>query len=352
MPMTDSPALQRWRALAAPEWWERAAPDCDADWERQERAMEPERLLARPYRPSDQRAVIELLLSAQAAEPGFDWPGAGQLRAMLADPELDLAHDARLWLNTRGALVAFALLRSGGRLLWFARPSAQTDELDARVIAWAAWRACELADDSDTAPMLRTEARSIQERRLAALERLGFNARPGASLRLSRSLSGDTPLAAGDAPAGYRIRPLASAELGDYLALARQLFPRASRLPLSESRRRALMADRAYTPELDLVAESPAGTIVGFCHLALRPDERERLGRRAGWIEMLGVAPQSRRTGLARALVRAGLLALADYGADCALLTVRMDNAHARALYAAEGFIALFEERSYGLALG
>lgn len=314
--------------------------------------MEPERLLARPYRPSDQRAVIELLLSAQAAEPGFDWPGAGQLRAMLADPELDLAHDARLWLNTRGALVAFALLRSGGRLLWFARPSAQTDELDARVIAWAAWRACELADDSDTAPMLRTEARSIQERRLAALERLGFNARPGASLRLSRSLSGDTPLAAGDAPAGYRIRPLASAELGDYLALARQLFPRASRLPLSESRRRALMADRAYTPELDLVAESPAGTIVGFCHLALRPDERERLGRRAGWIEMLGVAPQSRRTGLARALVRAGLLALADYGADCALLTVRMDNAHARALYAAEGFIALFEERSYGLALG
>lgn len=330
------------------EWWEHTATVHEAAWERKERFVDPDRLLPRSYRPADLRAVIELLLSAQAAEPGFDWPGAGQLRALLADPELNLARDTRLWLDVSGALVAFALLRVGSHLIWFARPSAQSDGLDALIIAWATQRARELGSNA-----LRTEARSIETRRLAALARLGFVALPGGSLRLTRALSGaDDPLPASATPAGYRIRPLAPVELSDYLALARELFPRASRLPLSEGRRRALMADPAYTPELDLVVESAEGALVGVCHLALRPDERQRLGRRSGWIEMLGVAPGSRRAGLARALVRAGLLALADYGADCALLTVRTENAHARALYAAEGFTALFEEHSYTLTLG
>jgi mycothiol synthase len=349
MSTTNSAILeQQWRALAALEWWEHTGASHEAAWERKERFMEPDRLLPRPYRPTDLRAVIELLLSAQAAEPGFDWPGAGQLRALLADPELNLAHDTRLWLDACGAAVAFALLRAGSHLIWFTRPSAQSDDLDALIVAWATQRAREL-----DASALRTEARSIETRRLAALARLGFVAQPGGSLRLTRALSGaDDTLPASATPAGYRIRPLAPAELSDYLALAWGLFPRASRLPLSEGRRRALMADAAYTPELDLVVESADGAIVGFCHLALRPDERERLGRRAGWIEMLGVAPGARRAGLARALVRAGLLALADYGADCALLTVRAENAHARALYATEGFTALFEEHSYTLTLG
>ena len=349
MSTTNSTILdQQWRTLAALEWWEHTATTHVAAWERKERAMEPERLQPRPYRPADLRAVIELLLSAQAAEPGFDWPGAGQLRALLADPELDHARDARLWVKVSGALVAFALVRPCGHLIWFARPSAQSDGLDDLIVAWATQRARELGVRA-----LRTEARSIETRRMAALTRLGFSAQPGGSLRLSRALSGaDDALALSETPAGYRIRPLAPAELCDYLALAKELFPRASRLPLSEGRRRALMADSAYTPELDLVAESAEGALVGFCHLALRPDERARLGRRAGWIEMLGVAPDSRRAGLARALVRAGLLALADFGADSALLTVRAENTSARALYAAEGFTALFEEYSYTLTLG
>lgn len=349
MSTTHSATLdQRCRKQMGLEWWEHTATVHEAAWGQQERSMEPDRLLPRPYRPTDLRAVIELLLSAQAAEPGFDWPGAGQLRALLADPELNLVRNTRLWLDACGALVAFALLRAGNHLIWFTRPSAQSDGLDELIVTWARQRARELGSNA-----LRTEARSIETRRLAALARLGFVAQPGGSLRLTRSLSSaDDALALNETPAGYRIRPLAPTELSDYLALARELFPRASRLPLGEGRRRALMADPAYTPELDLVVESAEGVIVGVCHLALRPDERQRLGRRAGWIEMLGVASGSRRAGLARALVRAGLLALADYGADCALLTVRAENAHARALYATEGFSALFEEHSYTLTLG
>ena len=349
MPVMDEAILQRQLALFELEWWERAVVATEAIWACEERTMEPERLHARPYAGErDQRAVVELLLSAQAAEPAFDWPGAGQLRALLADPALDTARDTRLWEDTCGALVAFAVLWAGRFLLWYTRPAARSDALDALIVAWAGQRARALAAPGE-AVSLRTEARADEAQRLAALARLGFVPLPGGSLRLSRPLESEVAL--DTASADYRIRPLKPDELQSYLALARQLFPNANRLPLSEGRRRALMADPAYMPQLDLVAEAADGALVGFCHSALRPDERERLGRRAGWIELLGVAPAWRRSGLGRALLRAGLAALADFGADRALLTVRVDNTAARALYAAEGFTTLYAERAYALTL-
>jgi len=346
----DSALLEQWLALVAPEWWERAATTTEAAWTRKERAMAPDQLRPRAFAGAhDLRAVVELLLSAQAAEPAFDWPGAGQLRALLADPALDRARDTRLWEDAHGALIACAVLWSGRYLLWFTRPAARCDALDELIVAWAASRARERARRGD-AVSLRAEARDPERHRLASLARMGFTALPGGSVRLTRSLS--APHGAGPTPAGYRIRPLAAAEVDDYLALARELFPNANRLPLTEGRRRALMADASYTPDLDLVLETATGALIGFCHCALRTDERERLGRRAGWIELLGVAPAHRRAGLGRVLLRAGLQALADYGADQALLTVRADNANARALYAAEGFTPLFAERAFELALG
>ncbi len=349
MNVMDSAILEQWLTLDAPEWWERAAATTGAAWARKERAMEPQRLQARPYmRARDKQAVVELLLSAQAAEPAFDWPGAGQLRALLADPALDRARDTRLWEDAHGAPVAFAMLRAGRYLLWVTRPAARSEALDELIVAWAAERAREQAEPG-SAVSLWAEARGPEEQRITSLARLGFVAQPGGSLRLTRSLTASVPVSS--VPAGYRIRPLAAVELGAYLALAQELFPRAHRLPLTEGRRLALMADRAYTPDLDLVIETRDGALAGFCHCALRPDERERLGRREGWVELIGVAPAHRRAGLGRALLCAGLLALADYGADRALLTVRADNTHARALYEAEGFTPLHEERAYMLTL-
>src|SRR6185437_11550449 len=71
MPKTDSAMLEHCLTLFTPEWWEQAPATTDARWAREEHAMEPERLRSRAYRADDQRAVVELLLSAQAAEPGF-----------------------------------------------------------------------------------------------------------------------------------------------------------------------------------------------------------------------------------------------------------------------------------------
>lgn len=350
MRLTDQCVLdQRTQAVGGLEWWEHAYATTCARWTREVQALEPERLQPRPFAvENDLHGVVELLLSAQAAEPAFDWPGAGQLRALLAAPEFDATRDARVWTDAGGSIVAFAALSAGRYLLWFTRPAARCDLVDALIVAWAAERARALAAPGVTVS-IRAEARDPETQRLASLARHGFIAEPEASLRLMRRL--DMPVGKSAAPAGYQIRPLRPQDMGLYLALASRLFPHAHRLPLTEGRRRALMDDASYTPALDLVVEAADGALVGLCHAALRPDERERLGRRAGWIELLGVAPGRRRAGLARALLRAGLLALADYGADSALLTVRADNTSARTLYAAEGFTPLFEERAYTLTL-
>lgn len=350
MPSKDhSSLLELDQTYSSLEWWEHTFATTDATWARKEQLMEPERLRSRSYHAAnDQRAVVELLLTAQAAEPAFDWPGAGQLRTLLAAPELDIARDVRLWVDAHGALVAFAALWAGRFLVWFTRPSASSDALAELILGWAERRAREQAMPGAVIT-LRTEARSPEARRIAALTRLGFVAESGGSLRMTRCL--DIEIASSDTPSGYRIRPLAAGELEEYLTLARRLFPNANRLPLTEGRRRALMVDASYTPALDLVVEAANGALVGLCHTALRPDERERLGRRAGWIELIGVAPEHQRGGLGRALLRAGMLTLADHGANRVYLTVRADNARAQSLYAAEGFTNSFEECAYVLTL-
>lgn len=59
---------------------------------------------------------------------------------------------------------------------------------------------------------------------------------------------------------------------------------------------------------------------------------------RAGYLAVLGVVPEARGRGLARALLDAALASLASAGAASCVLEVLEKNAAARALYAAAGF--------------
>jgi len=73
------------------------------------------------------------------------------------------------------------------------------------------------------------------------------------------------------------------------------------------------------------------GTPVGYVAIEHHPDGE-------AYIDFLGVAPEHRRRGIGRELIRAALLAGRDLGCPRAALTVREANAGARALYASLGF--------------
>jgi ribosomal-protein-alanine N-acetyltransferase len=77
----------------------------------------------------------------------------------------------------------------------------------------------------------------------------------------------------------------------------------------------------------------------GFALLQVTADEAELL--------TLAVAPAARRQGLGRRLLAAGLEAAARRGAAWAFLEVAADNAPARALYAATGFVEVGRRRGY-----
>ena len=122
--------------------------------------------------------------------------------------------------------------------------------------------------------------------------------------------------------ASWRIRPAVPADTRVLAAIERRCFGD----PWSEaSFREAVSASWTF----GLVAEMPDG-VVGYL-----------IGREAagtGEILNLAVDPPYRRQGLARSLLRHGLLALERRGADEVFLEVRTSNRSARALYEEEGF--------------
>ena len=61
----------------------------------------------------------------------------------------------------------------------------------------------------------------------------------------------------------------------------------------------------------------------------------------------MGVLPEARRRGLARALLGVALAAMAEAGASRAFLEVAADNEPARALYASAGFVEAGRRRAY-----
>ncbi|HEU5171497.1 MAG TPA: ribosomal protein S18-alanine N-acetyltransferase [Gemmatimonadales bacterium] len=88
-----------------------------------------------------------------------------------------------------------------------------------------------------------------------------------------------------------------------------------------------------------LVAETDTGDIVGYL-----------VGREAagtGEILNLAVDPPRRRTGIGRALLDAGLLALHRRGADEVYLEVRESNLAAQALYLGAGFRPVGQRNAY-----
>jgi len=86
-----------------------------------------------------------------------------------------------------------------------------------------------------------------------------------------------------------------------------------------------------------LIASDPAP--IGFMLAWTAGDEAEVL--------TMGVAPASRRGGVARVLLQAATEALRGAGAETVFLEVRADNEAARALYAGAGFLEAGRRAGY-----
>jgi mycothiol synthase len=289
----------------------------------------------RPYAgEADLPTVLELLLACRATDRIDYWPPLIDLRQMLRKPLADLAQQTCLW-ESDGVLVGFALLVDGNYLLALVHPNAPEPlGMYQQMILWARVQATRLSGGKPA--ILSTTAREDEAARIALLERAGFARQDWQTLRMVRAL--DAPLPAPVLPPGFSIRPLAGEpEVEAYVALHQEAFP-TSEMTVEE--RLALMRDSAYLPALDLVVVGPDGALVAFCTCSIGREENERLGRRDGWIALVGTRPDLRRLGLGRAVLLAGLSQLRTYGMDRAVLGTQSTN-DARHLYESLGFHVL-----------
>jgi aminoglycoside 6'-N-acetyltransferase I len=104
-------------------------------------------------------------------------------------------------------------------------------------------------------------------------------------------------------PIAVVIRAIAPAEAAAWEAMRRALWPEDPASHAVEIA--AFFANTLKEPVAVLVAESEAGTMLGFAELSIRFDVAGLEQKRAGYIEGLYVSPPARGRGVAGKLLRA-----------------------------------------------
>ena len=242
-----------------------------------------------------------------------------------------------LWEDTDGELVAWAALQRPWLCVdYVVHPDARTPEFESAILTWAVARLEVEAVQRDGRLPFSVSARAHDTQRIAAIETFGFKRETWCYLHMVHDLS--EPIPDPEPPPGFVIRPLlGEAEVEAYVAVHRAAFGSTNMTP---DWRRATLHDRAYVPELDLVAVAPDGDLAGFCVGWITPaDARTRIAQ----IEPLGILPAHQRRGLGRALLLESLRSAKALGAVRMEVKAESYNAASQGAYKAVGFRTAYE---------
>lgn len=191
-------------------------------------------------------------------------------------------------------------------------------------------------------------ARQNDTGRIAAIKRAGFEFDDWSYLRMRRNLG--VPIPDAPLPEGFRIRPLAGkSEVEAYIAAHRAAFDSTN---MTADWRRSTLRAPSYTPDLDLVATGPDGSIVAFCVCWSTPPLLTLNGSKVAQIEPLGVLPEFQRMGLGRTLLLEAFRRAEALGARQIEVDAESYNEASQRAYESVGFRTVFEApfflRSFG----
>ncbi|MBP7692568.1 MAG: GNAT family N-acetyltransferase [Anaerolineales bacterium] len=279
-------------------------------------------------RPCRREADLPAVLGLVAAHP------AGQrhvadLPYRLASWALDDPDNGRCWHTAGDALAGFAVLQGPwGTLDLGVTPAARAAGLEGGMLTWAAARVQAKAESQGQPVSVYVEAEAGDAAWRAAAEAAGFHFGAYELAQFERPLAAE---AAGPAvPAGFVIRPLrGEAECAAYTDLHRAAFGSAN---MTEAWRRRVVRGPGYAPDLDLVVETLAGQLAGFCIGWPAPD--------GAWaqVEPCGVHPDFQHRGLGRALLAELFRRMAARGARRAVVETYAGDDAAMSFYQSVGF--------------
>ncbi|HWQ16106.1 MAG TPA: N-acetyltransferase [Roseiflexaceae bacterium] len=256
----------------------------------------------------------------------------------LASWALESERNARLWCDSAGALLAFAIIQMPWQTLdYFVHPAARQLGVETAIMVWVAERMQEIAAERGEAVTLFVNVREGHRDRITVLAQHGFAPASWTVVHLARPLLDVIPEP--QLPPGFSLRRLdGEREVPDSVRLHRAAF--GTNHMTIPWRRRTLRAPE-YIPELDIVAVAPNGNLAAFCVCWLNPAARQ------GQVEPLGVHPEYQALGLGRAVLLEGLWRLQAHGAEEALVHTYEDDTAAVRLYTRAGFRQVYRTATF-----
>ncbi len=277
---------------------------------------------------ADLQLMLDLLVAARPAERIADYPGAVDLRELLALPVVQ--DNTRLWFDADNRLVGFALVDHYNNLLFEYSDSG----IEAEIVDWGVQcirRAIQATGEEMT---LDASCRADDTERRALLERHGSIQETLCSVHMTRSLH--APIPAPHLPSGFSIRHVTDEhEVEALVALHRAAFGTEN---MTVEERLAMMRAPDYEPELDLLAVAPDGRLAAYCMVSISQEENAQTGRNEGYTDPVATHPDFQRHGLAKALLLTGLHILQQRGIDTALLGTSSANVAMQRTAQAVGF--------------
>lgn len=295
------------------------------------------------YSPVHLSSVVDLFIAARRAGILDDWTTVAEVRGLLASASDGPETAARLWRDERGRLVGFARMRLPGAPLVVVHPGVAPNDVLGPIADWLDEQTGR-ADKADSAPApLVIRWRDDAPAYLEAIERLGFVPEDEHVLLMTRSL--EEPIPDPALPPGFTIRPVRGEdEVEAYVALHRAAF---GTQMMTVERRREIMRDADYVPEIDLVAVAPGGILAGFVRGWIEGEMNLRLGQREAWTDPVGTRPAFRRLGLNRALFHAAFRRLREREIVTAKLGTGSGNTSAQEAFQSVGFLRSYRLRRF-----
>ncbi|MBN2001815.1 MAG: GNAT family N-acetyltransferase [Anaerolineae bacterium] len=277
-----------------------------------------------------------LLIEGRSRTDDWRYPHIGELIFWfwMVDCHLNPQEHIRLWHDSAGKLIAYAILGDDPAFDCQILPEYTWAGIEAEALAWAETLVAELRrrNPQPWGGPLVSGARQDDARLIAFLEQHGFKYRGMfPEVNMLRSLSEPIPEVA--LPAGYQVRSVAATgETSQRAAAQRAVWLPWSVGDVGDDDYARFMQLPGYRRDLDIVAVAPDGVIASYVNGWIDPVNR------VGDFGPVGALPAYRRKGLTRAVMFAGLRRMKSLGMERVVVSTGFTNAPAQSLYESVGF--------------
>jgi len=262
-----------------------------------------------------------------------DFPNVQDLHELLALDEVK--KQVVVWQDEQERIAAFCILDPSDNFLFECADKQVYSLLFKEAVQFCAAILKEKYSHFRNLPALDASSRDNDNLRIKCLLEEGFLRSNIKTVSFARDLGKALPRAI--LPPGFSIRALNGFhELEAYVSLHQAAFGTGQ---MTMEFRKSIMASPEYIPDLDLVVLSPDGALAAFCVCQINPSENDPEGFKIGWTDPIGVHPDFRHLGLAKALLSEGFSQLKARGVAYARLSTLSENHAMIGLAKSLGFI-------------